>query len=173
MEDMQQRLRTVELNLAALEAITDFDKLRILPNDPSDTEGVAAPTLASSHLAIDERVFMQGTRRHLSGDGHAVTIAFIRHIIDEVRAIANTALQHDHARNDSAEERTSLFTESPRRVIHALSCSCSSARKGVERLRQSTYADSQQIGVELADIIRDFDKIIASIATFLARADAP
>ena len=167
MEDMQQRLRRVELNLAALEAIKDHDKLRILPNGP-DTDLARGATIASHHIAIDERMFMP-VRRHFTGDGHAVTIAFIRHIIDEVRTIANAALQRDTAllvEADAPED--SIFSDCPRKVLHRLSCLCTSAKSGIERLRTSTYADSQQIGVELADIIREMDRIISSIADYLA-----
>ena len=48
---MDERLHTAELNLAVLEAIKDYDKLRIVTNDPTSTELIHAPTLQNSHLA--------------------------------------------------------------------------------------------------------------------------
>ena len=87
-----------------------------------------------------------------------VTIAFIRHLIAEVRSIANSALERASRQTEFATT-TNLFDESPKKVLHTLSCACTSAKRGVERLRQTTYADSQQIGVELSDILRDLEKI--------------
>ena len=168
---MQQRLGWVELNLAALEAIKDHDKLRILPNSP-DGEATPDHSIASHHIAIDERMFMP-VRRHFTGDGHAISIAFIRQIIGEVRTIANAALQRDTVLLEpAAMQEQTIFDDCPRKVLHRLSCLCTSAKSGIGRLRNSTYADSQQIGVELADIGREMDKIIVSIANYLADVKA-
>ena len=162
---VQNRLRAVVLNLAVLEAIKDYDKLRILPNDPEESLATPVVNVKQSHLAIDERSFMQGTRRAMSGDGHSTSIAFVRKVIEEVREIANHAFstlsEHDQ------DAKLDLFDETPRQILHELSCACTSAKKGIDRLRQTTYADSQQIGVELADINREFDAIINNVSKLL------
>ena len=84
-ESVQNRLRAVILNLAVLEAVKDYDKLRILPNDPEASPAAPMVCVKQSHLAIDERSLMQGARRAMSGDGHSTTIAFVRKVIEEVR----------------------------------------------------------------------------------------
>lgn len=165
---MQDRLHAVVLNLAVLEALKDYDKLRILSNDLNDTATTPLVSVEHSHLAIDERVFLQGGRRAMSGDGHATTITFFRKLIDEVRQIANEAFSRmKGASAVDSGPHSDLFDVSPRQILHTLSCACASSKKGIDRLRQTSYADSQQIGVELSDINRDFDSIIANIGNVL------
>ena len=165
-ESVQNRLRAVILNLAVLEAVKDYDKLRILPNDPEASPAAPMVCVKQSHLAIDERSLMQGTRRAMSGDGHSTTIAFVAKVIEEVQEIANHAFSALTAETDG-HAKADLFDETPRQMLHELSCACTSSKKGIDRLRQTTYADSQQIGVELADINREFDAIINNVSKLL------
>lgn len=165
-QQIQTRLHAVVLNLAVLEAMKDYDKLRIMPNDPEAAPPSPMVSVEQSHLAIDERFLLQGTRRAMSGDGHATSIAFLRKLIEEVRLLANEAFAALNAPRESVS-RTNLFEQPPRKMLHTLSCACVASKKGIDRLRQTTYADSQQVGVELSDINRDFDTIIANVAEVL------
>ena len=80
-----------------------------------------------SHLAIDERSLMQGARRAMSGDGHSTTIAFVAKVIEEVQDIANHAFSALTAETD--ERKPDLFDETPRQMLHELSCACTSSKK--------------------------------------------
>lgn len=166
---MDEKLRVIERNLAALDAVKDYDKLRIVREAPEAEN--PATTIDTCHLAVEERWLFQGYRRSWSGDGHHLTIAFIKHIISEARVVANSAFcaQQQAPRMLLADTtvQKNLFEKSPLQVLQELSLAIDGARKGLRRLRQTTYVDSKQIGVDLEGIDRDMDKITTSINSFL------
>lgn len=170
---MDQTLRIIQRNLATLEAIRDFDKLRIIVDDGED---VGALSIGTHHLAIEERYLFQGLRRGLSGDGHDVTIAFIRHLIESILMVANCAFKQYHSlkheRAVGVLDAEDMFERLPMEVLQDLSRSISASTRGLERLKTTTYTDSTQIGVELNDLIDSFTKISNRIDGFLLAPEA-
>jgi len=163
---MDEKLRVIERNLGALDAIKDYDKLRIIRETP-ETEN-AATTIDTCHLAVEERWLFQGYRRGWTGDGHHLTIAFIKHIISEARVVANSAFcAQQNVHNMLVGHQENMFAKSPLQVLQELSLAIDGARRGLRRLRQTTYVDSKQIGVDLDDIDKEMSKITRSINEFL------
>lgn len=173
MEQMDDKLQNIQLNLSVLEHVHDFDKLRIIARELEPKESAPSVTgkitIDTHRLAIDERYWFQGRQRSWTKDGHAVTIAFVRHILCEVLQIANCAFQQYYAQRQHVGSAIpgNMFEKSPLEVLQSLSQSLVSAHKGLDRLRQTTYSDSKQIGVDICDLQERMDKISQRISTFL------
>ena len=179
---MKDKLQRIQLNLSVLEAIRAFDKLRIIAHDTrssSPTTTATDPddkvTIDTHRLAIDERYWLQGRQRAWTGDGHGMTIAFVRHILLEVTQIANCAFQQYYAQRQQSESAipASLFDNSPLEVLQSLSQSLVSAQKGLERLKHTTYSDSSQIGLDIMHLLTTMDKASQRISTFLLNPTGP
>ena len=156
-------------NLAIIKAVKDYEKLRIIPV----TETPVSPdvTLATHKFAIDER-YMQGVQRRFSGDGHAANFAFVRLLLRESVKIAVTASQeYMQERISSKEHRQNIYDETPIAVLLALKQALVGAEEGLQRMRRTTYADSQQIAIDLDTLIKNTRYTHSRIQSFLETPD--
>jgi hypothetical protein len=199
---MDAKLSTIRRNLAPLEALKDGAKLRVFRSDVgvtrpllddgasgaaqrgvddtvhAATSSAAATTVATHHLAVEDRWVLQGPRRAITGDGHRLTITFVRHLIQEIEALANQAFQTHTAADLEAGRRDlegNMFALHSLEILQALSTSILAANKGLVRLKHTTYVENEQIGVDLSDLTGSMNRIAQRINTYLltAASNAP
>lgn len=165
---MDSRLDLILRNLAPLEAVKDFAKLRVVENDAGGGAKDDAITIDTHHLALEDRWVFQGMRRAQTGDGHRITLAFIQHIHSEIEALADRASKA-HVHNDPARA-DSMFELPGLKVLQKLSQANKAAIRGLTRLRLTTYAGSEQIAVDLTNLIGRSETISDQIDAYVLRA---
>lgn len=186
---MDTKLSTIQRNLSSLEALKDHGKLRVhrldaplesgVKEEPSHaSEPSESINIGTHHLAVDDRWMLQGVRRTISGDGHKLTIAFVWHLVDEIEALANRAFAQYNSGPERPPEKdgSDMFARKALEVLQSLATSILAANKGLIRLKHTTYAENEQIGVELSNLTLTMDRIASRINQFLLNpnaADAP
>lgn len=174
---MEERLRAIRRNLAALEVLRDFRKLRVVQSDAEEPLDSGTPVgTATHHLAIEDRYVLQGVQRMISGDGHRLTIAFIRLVIDDIEALADDAFRAHHSppatpAGDGATVAPAadagLFRMKPAEVLQELATAVHASLKGLELLKHTTYGESDQIGVWLTELMARMTTIRDRVNGFL------
>lgn len=184
---MCDRLTVIKRNLAVLGSLQENQKIQIkeccdtspgakqsreetrkaFEGEAADAPKASTASIFTHHMCIDER-WLQGPRRSISGDGHAVTIAFIRHVCAEVMALANQAneqIMKGHITSLSSD----MFEKTPRRMLQELSDAMMNAETGVDQLKQTTYAYSMQLRTDLASLGKEIRDHRTCIVGYLSR----
>lgn len=168
------RLEVLCKNLKAIESIRDWGKLRVAPLDgapEADAAADAAPITIDTHRVQIEDRFFEGLQRSRTGDGRRMTLAFIEHVLDQCKALADRAFDEAVAAAPS-DDAASLFDLAPLEALQKLAKAVLDANRGLVRLKDTTYADSEQMVIDIGTLVGRADTIAASINRFLI-ADKP
>jgi len=175
MSSFDSRLKVILENLATLEAVRDHGKLRIAAAAVGDDDDATADITVTTHrLQIEDRWF-EGVQRSRTGDGRRMTLAFVGRLLDEVERLADQARDehldpHDPAAGPAVN---SMFEVDPLEALQQLSCAVRDANRGLSRLKSTTYAEAEQVVLDLTVLITRADAIAARINQFLIEPHKP
>ena len=140
------------------------------PLDAVDGNDDSPIAIDTHRIQIEDRYF-EGLQRSRSGDGRRMTLEFIEHVLDQCKALADRAFE-EAVRASPPEDTASLFELAPLEALQKLAKAVLDANRGLVRLKTTTYADSEQMVIDIGNLVARADGIAASINRFLI-ADKP
>lgn len=164
------RLEVLCKNLKAIEAVKSWGKLRVVLVDATNDAPDAPITVDTHHIQIEDR-FFESLQRSRTGDGRRMTLAFVEHVIDQCKTLADRAFE-EALRAHPSFDAASLFDLPPLLALQKLAKALLDANRGLSQLKATTYADSQQMVLDIGNVIERADSVAASINRFLI-ADKP
>lgn len=166
---MNTQLHFIQENLTVLEELREGDKLRILTRFEQLPEKGNIDSIETHRIAIDER-YLQGLgRRYLSSDYHDRIIAFIKIILQKSVDMATCAHEQyiQQQQQDATGGGSTIFEKTPLEVLHQLGQAMNSAQKGLSRMGKTSYGSSQQVGIDIENIVNEMKDICQRINSFL------
>ena len=169
---MESRLSAVYRNLEVIGNVKEYEKLCIVIIDTTNvTKNPPESITPETHtLNIDQR-YIQLLQRAYTGDGRAPTMSFIVQVLDEVKSIADIAYKsYGNRQGILSTMGESMFVQTPQEVLDMLKTKLTTAIKGLERLKATTYASDRQYCLDIdGKLIGRCNLLISGIQTFFTR----